>query len=163
MTDKTEPGFITPRGLHDAGEGFAFVVAELDPGRFWVLARDAADAPFRRLHDEPIRREGAEALADYLASSLRRDLLDMKHHDPDVRENAAINVAMTQGADDGRAREFDTAAALLPLLADAPDAWGLSMRIAQARPWQMPGRDRPWPMARRAVQAPCDLDPEIPF
>jgi hypothetical protein len=38
MSDAT-PSFITLRGFHDAGEGIAFAVAELDLGRFWVLAR----------------------------------------------------------------------------------------------------------------------------
>lgn len=158
---KNEPGFITLRGFHDAGEGVAFAVAELDPGRFWVLARDAADGPFRRLHDDPIRREGAEAMATCAAAEMRRDLPDLAHANPDVRESASANVAIAFTPHDCRAREFDSAAALLPLLGGAPDAWGLAMRIAQARPWEMPGRDRPHD--RRAAEASCALDSEIPF
>ena len=157
MTD-AKPSFITLRGLHEAGESIAFAVAELDPGRFWVLGRETADAPFRRLHDAPIRREGAEALAAELAGALRHDLPGLAHADPDVRESASANVAMAMGPDDDRARQFDAAAALLPLLGGTPDAWALAMRIAQARPWEMPGRDY-----RAAVPAQFDLDSEIPF
>lgn len=157
MTD-AKPSFITLRGLHEAGEGIAFAVAELDPGRFWVLGRETTDAPFRRLHDAPIRREGAEALAADLAGALRHDLPGLAHADPDVRESASANVAMTMGPDDDRARQFDAAAALLPFLGDGPDAWQAALRIAEARPWCMPGRDY-----RAAVPAQCDLDSEIPF
>ena len=165
MTD-AKPSFITLRGLHEAGEGIAFAVAELDPGRFWVLGRETADGPFQRWHDAPIRREGAEALADYLADMARKAqarLADPTLHETD-RQNAEEGYALLVAGNPGSDRlalDFDAAAALLPLLADTPDAWGLAMRIAEARPWQMPGRDRPHD--RRVVHDPRDLDSEIPF
>ena len=93
MTD-AKPSFITLRGFHEAGEGIAFAVAELDPGRFWVLGRDTADGPFRRLHDSPISREGAEALAFAAAGTVREALPNLDHADPDTREGAQMSVAM---------------------------------------------------------------------
>jgi hypothetical protein len=164
MTDtkKTESGFITLRGLHDAGGGIAFAVAELERGCFWVLYRAekwaGKSVPFRRWHETPIRREGAEALAADLAKQARESqarLADPSLHQKD-RENEEDGFALlVQGHPESErwALDCDAAAALLPLLGDTPDAWGLAMRIAHARPWQMQGRDCPHDF--------CDSD--IPF
>jgi hypothetical protein len=102
-------------------------------------------------------------MADAMAAELRAVAAKARAPDtaPDVREGAEMRLATALTLDDARARDYDAAAVMLPLLGGTPDAWAMAMRIAQDRPWEIPGR--PWPMARRAAEASGDLDLEMPF
>lgn len=126
-----------------------------------MLFQSARDNPFKCLHDTSIRREGAEAMAaDYarIASKALADLRDPDLHGND-RKSIDFELCMLECYGENQALLHDAAQAILPFLSDVPDAVEKAMKIAAARPWEMPGRDRPADPPSQAA----DGDDDLPF
>jgi len=150
----------TNTALYDAVE-YCFIVAELDPGRFYVLFRTGKNQPFERIHNSSIRREGAEALAADYARIAGEAMVNLR--DPDVsekdRRSFEDELCMLECFGENQALIHDAAQAILPFIGDDDKAKETAMSIAAARPWEMPGRDRP---ADPPYEAAAD-DDQIPF
>ncbi|WP_412505330.1 hypothetical protein [Roseovarius sp. SYSU LYC5161] len=143
MTDNTQTENTAAPAIQDAGEGYLFIVAKTDAGRFQVFARDPhyCDGAFYPWHPNGIRRAGADAMGKWVADKVRKHLAELK--DPESHPCADVELENTLSGNATIAEDFDAAAALLPFLKHAPDPWKLAEEIACARPWQMQGRDLP--------------------